>query len=165
MPTLTPRDTDFVDSASTRIVTRVEVEASPDEVWQVIANSERWPEWFPATKACRTTSPQVEAIGATRWIHFDLFKVNERFVAWDRPRRWAFTILDANVPGAVSVVEQALTERAEGGKTALTYVYAADWAPWARGMVPILRRRLARLFSEGLAGIQGQVAKLRQEST
>lgn len=165
MPTLTPRDIDFIDSASTRIITRVEVEATPDEVWAVIADNERWPEWFPAARACRTTSPQAEGVGATRWIHFDLFKVTERFVAWDRPRRWAFTILDVNLPGAVSVVEQALTEPLEGGKTAVTYVYAADWALWARPIVPILRRRLAKLFKEGLAGIQGQVARVRQEST
>jgi len=165
MPTLTPRDADFIDSASTRIITRVEVNATPDEAWQVITNNERWPEWFPAAKACRTTSSQAEGVGATRWIHFDLFKVNERFVAWDRPHRWAFTILDANLPGAVSVVEQALTEPLAGDRTAVTYVYAADWAPWARPMIPILRRRLARLFKKGLAGIQGQVAKLRQEST
>jgi uncharacterized protein YndB with AHSA1/START domain len=164
MPALAPRDLDFIDSASTRIVTRVEVEATPDEVWKVITNNERWPEWFPAAKACHTTSPQAQGVGTTRWIHFDLFKVNERFIAWERPRRWAFTILDANLPGAVSVVEQVLTEPLAGGKTAVTYVYAADWAPWARPVVPILRRRLVGLLKQGLGGIQGQVVALRREA-
>ncbi len=133
-------------------------------MWQVIADNERWPEWFPAAKACRTTSRQAEGVGATRWIHFDMFKANERFIAWDRLHRWAFTITDASLPGAVSVVEQALIEPVEAGKTAVTYVYAAEWALWARPMAFILRRRLTRLFKEGLAGLPGQVIRLREET-
>jgi uncharacterized protein YndB with AHSA1/START domain len=164
MPTLTPRDTDFIDSASTRITTIVEVNATPDEVWAVLTNNERWPEWFPAAKACRTTSDEAEGVGATRWIHFDLFKINERFIAWDPPRRWAFTILDANLPVFVSVVEQALIESVDDGKTVVTYVTAADVAPYLRPIVPLLRWRVGNLFKKGLAGIEGQVAKLREEA-
>jgi len=164
MATLTPRDTDFIESASTRITTIVTVNATPDEVWAVLADNERWPEWFPAAKRCRTTSDQAQGVGSTRWIHFDLFKVNERFVAWDPPTRWAFTILDANLPGLVSVVEQALIEPAADGKTVLTYVVAADVAPYMRPFVPALRRRLGELFTKGLAGIENQVARLRKEA-
>ena len=128
MATLTPRDTDFIDSASIRLTTVATVNATPAEVWAVLTDNERWPEWFPAAKECRTTSAEAQGVGSTRWIHFDLFKVNERFVAWEPPRRWAFTILDANLPGLVSVVEQALIEPAGDGKTVLTYVLAADVA-------------------------------------
>jgi len=164
MPTLTPRDTDFIESASTRITTVVTVNATPDEVWAVIADNERWPEWFPAAKQCRTTSAEAQGVGSTRWIHFDLFKVNERFVAWDPPHRWAFTLLDANLPGIISVVEQALIEPAGDGKTVLTYVVAADVAPYIRPLVPVLRWRLGTLFKKGLAGIENQVARLREEA-
>jgi len=163
MATLTPRDTDFIDSASIRITTVVTVNATPAEVWAVLTDNERWPEWFPAAKECRTTSAQAQGVGSTRWIHFDLFKVNERFVAWDPPRRWAFTVLDANLPGIVSVVEQALIDPAGDGKTVLTYVLAADVAPYMRPLVPALRWRLAGLFRKGLPGIENQVARLRKE--
>jgi uncharacterized protein YndB with AHSA1/START domain len=74
MPALTPRDTDSIDEALNRVTTVVEVAATPDEVWAVLADNERWPEWFPAAKACRTTSNQAEGVGATRWMHFDLFR-------------------------------------------------------------------------------------------
>lgn len=164
MPTLTPRNTDFIDSASTRVTTIVELAATPDEVWAVLADNERWPEWFPAAKACSTTSDEAKGVGATRWIHFDLFKVNERFIVWDPPRRWAFTILDANLPGIVSVVEQALIERVDDDKTVVTYVLAADMAPYMRPIVPILRWRLGGLFKKGLPGIEQQAAKLREEA-
>ena len=164
MATLTPRDTDFVESASTQVTTIVEVKATPNEVWAVLTDNERWPEWFPAAKACRTTSESPEGVGATRWMHFDLFKVNERFVAWEPPTRWAFTILDANLPGIVTVVEQAVIEPVSDVSTRVTYVLAADVAPYMRPVVPFLKWRLGKLFAQGLPGIEQQAAKLRQET-
>jgi hypothetical protein len=44
MPTLTARDTDFVDTAPIRITTVVTAKATPEEVWAVMADNERWPE-------------------------------------------------------------------------------------------------------------------------
>ena len=164
MPSLTPRDPDFIKTASELIVTEVTVSATPEEVWAVLANNERWPEWFPAAKSCRTTSDQVEGVGSTRWIHFDLFKVNERFVGWDPPNRWAFTILDANLPGIVSVVEEAVIVSINDQQSRVTYTLGADLASYMRPVVPVLRWRLGALFKEGLAGIDGQVQRLRQES-
>ena len=64
----------------------------------------------------------------------------------------------------MSVVEQALIEPAADGKTVLTYVVAADVAPYMRPFVPALRRRLGALFTKGLAGIENQVARLRKEA-
>ncbi len=164
MPTLTPREADFVESAATKVTTIVELKATQDEVWAVLTDSERWPEWFPAAKACRITSENPEGVGSIRWMHFDLFKVHERFVAWEPPRHWAFTILDANLPGIVSVVEQADIEPVDDTTTRVTYVLAADVAPYMRPMVPFLKWRLGNLFAQGLPGIEGQAAKLREET-
>lgn len=164
MPSLTPREPDFIPTASELITTEVTAVGTLEEVWAVLTDNERWPEWFPAAKECRTTSDEPGGVGATRWMHFDLFKVNERFVAWDPPNRWAFTILDANLPGIVSVVEQATLEPVGDGQTHVTYVLAADLAAYMRPLVPVLRWRLGGLFKTGLAGIDAQVAKLRSGS-
>lgn len=165
MPSLASRDTDFMKMASELIVTEVTASATPEEVWAVLADNERWPEWFPAAKACRTTSDQAEGVGSTRWIHFDLFKVNERFVGWDPPHRWAFTVLDANLPGIVSIVEEAIIVPIGDQETKVTYTVAADVQSYLRPAVPVLRWRLSSLFKTGLAGIDAQVAKLRGEET
>lgn len=162
MPALTPRDTDFIDTAGVKIATLVELSATAAEVWAVLTDNERWPEWFPAAKACRTTSEEPGGVGASRWIHFDLFKVNERFIVWEPPHRWAFTILDANLPGIVSVVEDYRVEPIDEDRTAVRHTLAAEFAPYMRPLVPILKRRNRSLFEKGLAGIQGQVEKLRE---
>ena len=162
--TLTPRDTDFIDQAAERIMTITTVNGTPEEVWAVLVDNERWPDWFAAAKDCRTTSDRAEGVGATRWIHIDLFKVNERFIAWDPAHRWAFTVLDANLPGIISVVEEARLEAIGNDRTRVTYVMAADVAPYLRPLVPVLRWRLTRMFEKGLAGIEAQVARLRSEA-
>jgi uncharacterized protein YndB with AHSA1/START domain len=162
MPTLTPRDTSFLDEAPVLITTTVEVDATPDEVWEVLTDNERWPEWFPAAKACRTTSDPAGGIGATRWIHFDLFKVDERFIVWDPPREWAFTIVAANLPGIVSVVERYRVEET-GETTTVHHALGAELAPYMRPLAPFLRWRNGTLFRKGLAEIEGQVARLRDE--
>lgn len=164
MPDLVPRETDFIGEATEKVITEVTVKATPEEVWNVFIANERWPEWFPAAKACSTTSAIAEGIGSTRWIHFDLFKVNEQFVTWDPPHQWAFTILDANLPGIVSVVEQATLEPAADGETKVTYTLAAELAPYMKPLAPALRWRLGKLFETGLAGIEGQVLKIRSEN-
>ena len=164
MPLLTPKEPGFLDEAPELVLTEVVAAATPDEVWAVFIDNERWPEWFPAAKECRTTSEQAEGGGSTRWIHFDLFKVNERFVAWDPPRRWAFTIVDANIPGIVSVVEQATFEAVGDDRTRVTYTLGAELKPYVRPFAAGLRWRLGSLFRAGLAGIDAQVQRLRAET-
>jgi uncharacterized protein YndB with AHSA1/START domain len=161
MPKLTPREVDFAETAPIKITTNVTVNGTPDEVWAVLIDNERWPEWFAAAKACRSTSDKPHGLGSTRWIHVDLFKVNERFIAWDPPRRWAFTILDVNLPGVISVVERALIEPTSDGQTTVSYTMASEVAPYLRPLVPLLRWRLSGMFAKGLAGIERQVARLR----
>ena len=41
---------------------------------------------------------------------------------------------------------------------------ASEVAPYLRPLVPILRWRLTGMFKKGLAGIEGQVVRLRKEA-
>jgi hypothetical protein len=92
-------------------------------------------------------------------------QVNEKFIVWEPPQRWAFTILDANLPGITSVVEQATIEPIDDTTTRVTYILASDVAPYLRPLVPALKWRLGRLFKQGLPGTETQAARLRREST
>jgi uncharacterized protein YndB with AHSA1/START domain len=53
MPKLTPPEVDFADVARIKITSNVTENGTPDEVWAVLIDNERWPEWFAAAKACR----------------------------------------------------------------------------------------------------------------
>ena len=164
MPALVPRDLDFADTAPLRVFTVVTVTGTADEVWAVLVDNPRWPEWFADAKACRSTSEPPPGVGSTRWIHVDLFKVNELFIAWEPPTLWAFTIRDANLPGFHSVVERAELEALDGGRVRITYTMAVELKVWMRPLTPILRWKFRRLFARSLAGMDTQLAKVRSEA-
>jgi uncharacterized protein YndB with AHSA1/START domain len=150
---MTPAEADFIDRAPLRIDTEVSLTHSPEEVWQVLIDTERWPEWFRALKSARATSNPADGVGATRWVHVDLFKVNHRIIAWDEARRWGVTSLDANIPIAETVVEVATLVPTPGG-TQLTYTFSAALKPWAKPLTPVLKSKFTRLFATSLAGLQ-----------
>lgn len=163
MPALIPQDVDFVTGARTVVRVEQDVKATPAEVWAVISDNEGWPDWSPAAKACTTTSGGT-ALDSTRWIHFDLFKVNERFVAWDEPHHWAFTILDMNLPGVVAAVEEARIEPIDDETSTITYRVAAETKAFMKPASSLLRRRLTSLFRAGLGNVQARVEKIRGEA-
>jgi len=161
MPALTPRETDFVADAPFRLCNEVTLTATPEEAWAVLTDNERWPEWYVPAKECRTTSDVATGVGATRWAHVDLFKVNERIVAWEEPTRWSFTILDANLPGFESVVEDFALSAVGEDRTHVTYTFGCELKAWMRPLTPILKWRLGGILSSGIQGLQGQIDKLR----
>lgn len=153
MATMTQAGPEFADTAPLRIDTEITLRHTPQQVWDVLTDNERWPEWFKSCKAARTTSDDPAGIGSTRWVHVDQFKVNERFIAWDEPRQWGFTIVDANMPIADTVVELVTLEPADDG-TRLTYTFAGALKPWLRPLTPLFRWQFPRLFSSSLEGLQ-----------
>ncbi len=153
MATMTPGGLDFVDRAPLRVVTEVSLRQPPQQVWDVLVDNERWPEWFSACAAARTTSDVATGVGSTRWVHVDIFEANERFIVWEEPEQWGFTLLDANLPLADTVVELArLTP--DGAGTRLTYTFAVAPKPWFRPLTPIFRRQFSGMFRTSLVGLQ-----------
>lgn len=153
MAKMTPGGLDFIERAPLRVVTEVSLRHSPQQVWDVLVDTERWPEWFRACRAARTTSEGAPGVGSTRWVHIDLFKVNERFIVWDEPERWGFTLLDGNLPLADTVVELARLEPAGDG-TRLVYTFSIALKPWFRPLTSILRWKFSSMFSSSLAGLE-----------
>lgn len=153
MPAMTPAKTEYVDTAPLRIDTVLALAQSPDKVWEVLVDSERWPEWFRSCNAARVTSEPPHGVGSTRWVHVDLFKVNHRIIEWDFPRRWGFTSLDANIPVADTVVE-LVTLEPDGDGTLLTYSFAATLKPWLRPLTPVFRWKFTKLFESSIDGLQ-----------
>lgn len=68
MASLETRDIDFAETAPQHAEQTVVIDAAPAEVWAVIVDNERWPEWFPNVKSCTSTSDPATGIGSTRAV-------------------------------------------------------------------------------------------------
>lgn len=162
MATLAPQDIDFTTRAPLRAEGTAVVDGTPAEVWAVLTDDESWPRWFDGVRSCRPTSEPAGGVGATRQVVIrGGTRFDERFIAWDEGRLWAFTGVAVR-PGLFrALVESCTIEPLDEGRTRVTYRMGAEPAPWARPLVPALRRGFTRGLAGGMQGLAREVAARR----
>jgi uncharacterized protein YndB with AHSA1/START domain len=145
MPSPRPEGVGFVAEAPLRAVASRRIPATPEAVFDAIADVDSWPEWFPGMRRCTWLTPPPHEIGSQRRVVVGPLRVDERFVVWDRPRRWGFTFTGSNLPLADAGVEVVDLEPV-GDATQVTYTMALApprlLAPGARLSVPVMERTL-----------------------
>ena len=101
-----PETPDFVERAPIRAVAEREVGATPDRVFEVLADAPSWERWFPNMKRCRWLTEPPHGVGSRRRVRVGPLEVTEEFVLWEPGQVWGFTFLDVNLPGAKAGVER-----------------------------------------------------------
>ncbi len=140
MGALVTRTLEWIDEAPVRIEARAQSTATPDAVFAVLADHERWPEWFPMVKRVTVLGPS-EGVGARRRVAIPGATVDEEFIAWDPGVRWSFTGTAARPPFTRSLVEDCRLEEASGG-TDIRYTMYLDPPPLLR---PVMRLTIGRV--------------------
>ena len=135
------------------------IAASPDEVWALISDLERGPEWSVVTLACELTSDGPPGVGCTyRSVSkFAASKVTTEhvIVEWVPARR----IVSKVVKGAESTFTQ--TCHAEGAGTVLTMINRFS----APGALPgFVAERLEQQVTSTLAGELARIKEVVEAS-
>jgi carbon monoxide dehydrogenase subunit G len=162
MAPVTPQDLEFADTAPVIAEGSVEVDGTPAEVWAVLCDHARWPEWFGgAVKTVTPTSDPPTGVGATRIVDLRGGRVVEQFITWDEPTLWAFTATDIKPPFARRLVERATIEPIDDTRTRVTYRMALDLVPWVKPLAPLVRPSLNKAITNGMRGLARRVVELR----
>ena len=106
MPTLTPVDLDFAATAPRSVVVEQPIASEPGPIWAALVDNPGWTEWYPKMTSSVSTSDPAHGVGSTRTVEVAGLRADERFVAWEPERLWAFTIVKTNLPLAKSFLEQ-----------------------------------------------------------
>jgi hypothetical protein len=155
MADLRRRDIDWIERAPMALEGRGFSSASPDAVFAVLADHERWPEWFPNVRSVEVTGAAA-GVGARRRVRVPGLTVDEEFIAWEPGVRWSFTGTAAKPGFLTSLVEDCRLEATEGG-TAISYTMYVEPARLARPLV--------KLASRGVrASIQKAVDRLAERA-
>lgn len=109
MRELTRQPAEWIDKAPIKIRVSREIVASPEEIWAVLVEHARWPEWFDALSSAEATGG--EGLGSTRSVWIKKWRVDEEFVVWDEPKAFGFVVLAAD--GPLGRLSETLLERVD----------------------------------------------------
>jgi uncharacterized protein YndB with AHSA1/START domain len=165
MTVLVPQDLVFADRAPWIFDFEGLINASPAEVWAAFIDNESWTVWFERCKSCRATSDPFDGVGSTRAIEVNGLRVEERFIAWQPERLWAFTATAMRMSFATSMVERAIFTELDGGKTRISYRMAVQPRLWGRPLHRLIASRGAVSFARSFVALDAYLATRRAEPT
>lgn len=135
MGAVAPKDLDWIERAPFSFSGTATTTASPETVFAVLADHERWPEWFPVIRKTVVIGPAREGVGMRRVTTLPGGKLEELFIAWDPGERLAFTITAVS-PGITHALVDDCRIEPVGSGTHITYsTYLDPLAP----LLPIMR--------------------------
>lgn len=128
------------------------VAAPPEVVFDVLTDHRRYAEITPLRRAEleREGAPAPNGIGAIRVLHLAGPPMREEVLAYERPRRFSYTIL-SGLPVRDHVGTVELTPR-DGGTE---IVYAVHTTP----TLPLLGGGVVLVLKQGIKGLLSGVAK------
>lgn len=121
MHAIEPKTLEWAPSALVQNRGRARSSASPDAVWAVLAEQERWPEWFPRIKRV-VVAPGPVGVGGRRTVSLSGLSVEEQFIGWEPGRLFAFTGVAVKPHAFSELVEQCVLEKTADGGTDITWV-------------------------------------------
>ena len=161
MAAYVPQGLAFADDAPLRFEASHVVAATPAEIWPVLCDHERWPEWWSSLTKVTSTSTPASGVGSTREVVLKGgLTFQEEFIAWDEGECWAFTGIEGP-PVARSLVERVTLAPVDDQRTEVTYRMAVAPRPGCGFLVKAARRSVERNLREALANLDAQTAARR----
>ena len=157
MAELTRRTIEWTAQAPIRIEARAESSASPSDVFAVLADHERWPEWFPSVRKVTVLGPAA-GVGARRRVTIPGASVDEEFIVWDPGVRWSFTATAAKPGFTKSLVEDCILTELPSGGTAITYTMYFDPPAVLRPVMKVMAGRLRANNTKALTNLARRAA-------
>ena len=154
---------EFLDSASARFDSVVEVRASPEEIFEIFEDARSWPEWAPPIRKVEWTSPKPFGVGTTRTVYMAGGLVgDEEFIAWEHGKRMTFRFSAVSRKQVSAFLEDYRVTDVGGGRCRVEWTMALDpagpgklamplVAPLMRAVLQWMLGRFAR-YAESHAG-------------
>jgi hypothetical protein len=153
---LKPVDDAFFEDAPIVIPASVELDASPDQVWEALGSDAMW-SWAPIIDQLVWTTGRPQAAGAIRRLRlFKAVTIEEEFYRWDVGRRATFRVVAQSRRMFDGLAEDFLLEPGPGGSTRLTWTMAVSprGLPGAAAAGRVLGPALARGNALAIGGIR-----------
>jgi uncharacterized protein YndB with AHSA1/START domain len=146
-----------------QLTREIAIDASPAQVWAVVADSTLLPEWAPPVRAVSDVTEGPEGIGTTRICQVEFGgregTMTERCVEFDPPLRAGYVVDDDSLGFGRMFADYGFTITIEDGpedaSVARTDTYYTPRNPLFAAMnALIMRRRFANTVDQLLSGLK-----------
>lgn len=119
-------DTGFIETAPYRFANTVELAITPEQLFEVLADADAWPQWASVITDVTWTSPQPYGVGTTRTVTMRGGIVGyEEFIAWQPHTYLAFRFNEASTRTLRAFAEDYRVSPTAGG-CRLTWTMAIE---------------------------------------
>lgn len=145
----------------TTITTTKLIDASPDDVWAVLADFDSISTWADFVDHSSLMTDRTEGVGTKRRIQMDRTTVVETVTAWEPGVSFSYTI--SGLPPVIKSVTNTWRLGASGGSTMVWITTEVDTGPRPpqRAIAKGVARRLAKSSEAMLAGLAAHVTSRR----
>jgi uncharacterized protein YndB with AHSA1/START domain len=156
MGQLAPQELSFADSAPWKFDMVGTFDTPVDRVWATFTDNPSWAKWFDGCSSCTSTSSPAEGVGSTRTIRVRGLKIDERFIAWEAERLWAFTVVSMRPAFASGMIERATFTDLGGTGTRIDYRVAIAPRKWAGPLRNLIEKQLSAAFESSFRKLNAQ---------
>jgi len=147
---------DFLGSAPARFDAKVEIHATPEEIFDVFEDAHAWTVWAPPITNVEWTSPKPYGVGTTRTVSMMGGLVGyEEFIAWERGKRMAFCFVGASRNNISAFAEDYRVTELGTGKTRVEWTMAMEPVGLGKWTMPLF----APLMRVGLQWMLGRFGR------
>lgn len=149
MGTTEQKTLDWIDQAPFSFSGSAMTKASPDAVFAVLADHERWPEWFPVITKTVVLGEQREGVGTRRLTTIPGGSIEELILAWDVGRRYAFTATAVHPAIVHALLDDCRIEPMQSGAR-VTYTVHLDPAGIVHPLLNLIKGLLGSQLTKGM---------------
>ena len=138
----------FRSMSETHLTNSVEIPASPSQVWSVLMEVERWPEWTPSVSRLVLRTPGPLEVGSRARIHQPKLLPASWRVTELKPGR-EFTWV-SSVPGIRVTARHLVESIAVGSRVTLSVNFEGLFGRWLARRTGPLTERYLKMEAQGL---------------
>ncbi|MDR7086693.1 carbon monoxide dehydrogenase subunit G [Aeromicrobium panaciterrae] len=145
---------DFVDSAPNRFANSVELNITPEQLFEVLADADSWPRWAKVITNVEWTTPEPRGVGTTRLVTMRGGLLgSEEFLGWDEHTMMAFRFNEASEKRIKAFAERYDIVPTASGCT-LTWTLALEVTGIARHTLGVSKPVLNATFRRFLKNLR-----------
>ena len=136
------------------------LDATPDEVWDVLARFDRLATWAHGVDHSSALTSPGEGVGAARRVQVGRMVLVERITVWDPPRALAYDL--EGLPPVIGGASNRWDLRPDGTGTTVTLTATVD--PGAKPVGRLAARLVERRLTQANAGLLADLATHLREA-